>query len=233
MRIKLIILILVFYIFSFEQVHGQGVHANINFLLGLPNKEFKENVDRDGYGIGASCLIPLGDSPLFAGLNIGALYYNSKDQAIEVENSSVTLEPLKGAILAHLVLRTQKTDGRFRPYVEGLVGLQHFFSRTSSLQGPIYGVVEDGSTLSTNEIAKVFSFGGSCGCMYSIHTYSDRDDESKAKEILLDLRLRYLYGGETEFIKENYRIENDNVIFDTVRVRTDLFTIQLGVSFVF
>jgi hypothetical protein len=175
----------------------------------------------------------MGDSPLFAGLHIGAMYYNSKDQPIEVENSSVTLEPLKGAILAHLLLRGQKTDGRLRPYVEGLVGLQHFFSRTSSLQGPIYGVIEDGSTLSTNEIAKVFSFGGSCGCLYSIHTYANRDEENKAKEILLDLRLRYLYGGKTEFIKESYRIEGDNVIFNTVRARTDLFTIQIGLSFVF
>jgi len=233
MRITFTIIILVFLVVNFGQLNAQGVQANVNFLMGLPNKEFKENVDRDGYGIGVSCLIPLGDSPLFAGLNIGALYYNSKDQPIEVENSSVTLEPLKGTILAHLLLRGQKTDGRLRPYIEGLVGLQHFFSRTSTLNGPIYGVIEDGSTLSTNEIAKVFSFGGSCGCMYSIHTYADRDDESKAKEILLDLRLRYLYGGETEFIKESYRIEGDNVIFDTVRSRTDLLTIQLGLSFVF
>lgn len=53
-------------------------------------------------------------------------------------------------------------------------------------------------------------------------------------ELLLDFKIRYLYGGEAEYLKEgSITRENGDVIYDVRRSDTDLLLFQLGVIFRF
>ena len=58
--------------------------------------------------------------------------------------------------------------------------------------------------------------------------------KSGLKSILLDLRIRYLFGGSMEFVEENsIRMEEDEVLFKMVQSHTNFFNILIGVSFGF
>ena len=49
--------------------------ASINFTLGFPQNEFKENVDRAGFGVSGSFLFNLPQTPLSLGVSISWLEY--------------------------------------------------------------------------------------------------------------------------------------------------------------
>lgn len=236
MKIKYKILTLAIFLFLsiFDQIYPQSVYTNFNFLLGFPQNKYKENVDHIGYGGAGSFIIPFGDSPFGAGMDVGVLYFNSeKPTIINTEGSNLMLESVKGSVLAHLLIRIQISNEKIRPYLEGLVGMQIFFSESTSQIGPIYGVSEDGEALSTNEIDKEFSCGISCGTMIFLAKLSPEKSETKAEEILLDLRVRYLFGGKTKFVQNFHHIDSEKITFDTVHARTNLFTLQIGISLAF
>ena len=123
-KYKILTLVIILFFSDFDQFYPQSVYTNFNFLIGFPQNKFKENVDHIGYGGAGSFIIPFGDSPFGAGLDIGVLYFNSEKQAIiKTEGSNVMLESVKGSVLAHLLIRMQISNPQIRPYLEGLVGL--------------------------------------------------------------------------------------------------------------
>ena len=124
-----------FLFLGISTIFSQGVYATVNFALGLPQGHFKENVDNIGYGLNGQLLTRLGEGPFMAGLDVGALFFERKERRINVPDINVKLEPIKGVLLAHLLLRAQRMDGNGRPFVEGLIGVHHFFSDSETYYG--------------------------------------------------------------------------------------------------
>ena len=228
--IRITIFAIIFFLSNIVKIYAQNTYVNLNFLMGFPQQQFKENVDNIGYGGEGSIIVPLGDSPFSAGINLGVLFFDSKKRSVihSEGGSDIKLVPIRGSILAHLLFRMQISGEQIRPYVEGLFGLQHFFTKSAYQYVPTEGVLEEGGTPTTEVIEMEFSGGVSCGCMILLHKSSSQEEE-----ILLDFRLRYLYGGKTKFVENYHQIEGEQLIIDTVRSRTDLFTIQIGASVTF
>ena len=88
---------------------------------------------------------------------------------------------------------------------------------------------------STNLEDVVFSYGAGGGLMIRVKKKSENGSEgSKQTEILVDFRVRYLFGGEADYLKEgSIRRDSGNVEFDITRSRTDLLTFNIGVAFTF
>jgi hypothetical protein len=66
--------------------------------------------------------------------------------------------------------------------------------------------------------------------------YSQKPETGRVKlnEVLIDFRIRYLFGGEATYLKEGSITVSDGAVeIDARRSRTDLLTYQLGVSFNF
>ncbi|MBI3111765.1 MAG: hypothetical protein HYZ01_09345 [Ignavibacteriales bacterium] len=62
----------------------------------------------------------------------------------------------------------------------------------------------------------------------------DDDEENPLAEALIDLRLRYLSGGDAQYLKEgSIRRENGRVVYDIKRSKTDLLSLQISVSVTF
>lgn len=54
----------------------------------------------------------------------------------------------------------------------------------------------------------------------------------RSGDISLDTKVRYLRGGRAEYLKEgSIRRENGSVFFDVLNSRTDVVTLQIGVTF--
>ncbi|HDP99988.1 MAG TPA: hypothetical protein ENN22_12500 [bacterium] len=61
----------------------------------------------------------------------------------------------------------------------------------------------------------------------------DESENPKTGRLMLDLKVRYMFGGEAEYLKEgSINIDqNNNVIYDVSKSDTDFISFHLGVVF--
>jgi len=116
--------------------------AGLNFNMGIPQAEFKDNLERWGYGGEGYFLYRLPESPVYVGLSAGLLVYGSESWTEEFSPTFpeilVDVRTRNYILQAHFVLRVQPA-GDFRPYVEGLFGLNHLWTETSLRDADSWG----------------------------------------------------------------------------------------------
>ena len=121
------------------------------------------------------------------------------------------------------MLRAQPRTGPVRPYVDGLIGLKHLFTRTSVSD------LSDGETIAsdTNLSDTSFSYGIGGGLQIPLK-------RGRGWRVLLDTNVRYLRGGRAEYLRKgSIREENGLVTYDIFSSRTDVMAVQVGVMFSF
>ncbi|MFZ1728629.1 MAG: hypothetical protein WBQ23_14705 [Bacteroidota bacterium] len=186
---------------------GQGM-GGINFMLTFPQGEFKETSDRVGYGLGLEGAYVLPGMPLAAGFAGTFATYGSRTFNVPfsgtVQLVNVDLTTSNNIATGHVFLRLQPQDGVFRPYFEGLLGL-HVFWTESTVEDQRYEDSEIAGSTNLSDVA--FSYGGGGGIMYLLHR-GETEIPGEGIEILLDLKVRFLYGGEAEYFGE------DSITFD-------------------
>ena len=234
-RVGLVILLFV----NPSGIYAQKLHVNGNFLLGLPQGEFNKNVKNTGYGFGGYFVYPLGKTPLMAGLDLGFIHYG-EDIPEALKNDSLSInarvEPIDNLLTIHALLRIQGRTWPIRPYAELLGGLHHFFSETKRTE-PFPPA--DPVSISTNKTAGTFSFGLSGGFLTRLYdTHEENEEEGRTKvilkEILLDFRIRYLFGGNVEFlVVESVQNQNQETSIRLIKANSNILTLQFGVVFTF
>lgn len=217
-------------------IHAQHLQASINFLLGQPQNEFQDNVEDLGFGLGGNFGYHFGTSPIMIGAEVQYMIYGSQTRREpfndNIPDVTVEVETSNNILLFHALARLQSPSGTFRPYLDGLLGLNYFFTETSVRD-------EDGFdepiASSTNQEDVALSYGAGGGVMLQVH--KSRHPETggvRLREVLIDFRIRYLFGGEATYLKEgSITVNNGQLAIDALRSRTDLLTYQLGVSFNF
>jgi len=216
--------------------HSQHLQASANFLLGQPQNEFQDNVEDLGFGVGGNFEYHFGTSPIMIGAEIQFMIYGSETRrepfSETIPDVTVEVETSNNILLFHTLMRLQSPQGRVRPYIDGLLGLNYFFTETSVRDEDVFG---EPIASSTNQQDAALSYGAGGGVMFLVHQ-SEKPQGSgfKLSEILIDFRVRYLFGGEATYLKEgSITVENGQVAIDALRSRTDLLTYQLGVAFAF
>ncbi len=214
---------------------GEGVHLGVGFLSGIPQGEFRDHTSNAGFGVNVNLGYNPANTPLVVGIDGGFMNYGSEsrreplsptipDVTVEVDNNN-------NIILGHVFLRLQPQTGFFRPYVEGSAGVNYFFTETT-----VSNEYEDDDVFhSTNLDDAAFGYGIGGGLMFRLGTVDDfgddDSDEPGSMDILLDLRGRYIWGGEAEYLKEgSIRRETGTVEYDIERSKTDMLLLQIGVS---
>ena len=211
---------------------AQDFQAGINFLLGQPKGEFKENVEDLGFGIGGMFAFRPGNSPVMIGVDIEYMLYGSETRqepfSHTIPDVTVEVETRNNILLTHALLRLQGNSGIFRPYLDGLIGMHYFFTETKVRDEDDF-VEPIASTTNQQDIA--FSYGGGGGVMFLVH---QEQGGSKLTEVFIDFRVRYSFGGEATYLKKgSITRKNGTAIIDPLRSRTDLLTYQLGLVFTF
>ena len=213
-------------------LYAQDFQAGINFLLGQPKGEFKENVEDLGFGIGGMFAFRPGKSPVMIGVDVEYMLYGSATRQAPFSHTipdvTVEVETRNNILLTHAMLRLQGNSGVFRPYLDGLIGMHYFFTETTVRDEDDF-VEPIASTTNQQDIA--FSYGAGSGVMFLVH---QEERGSKLTEVLIDFRVRYSFGGEATYLKKgSITRENGTAIIDPLRSRTDLLTYQFGLVFTF
>jgi hypothetical protein len=233
---KQTLLIITTVLLTAPTAHGQHLQASLNLLLGQPQNEFQDNVEDLGFGLGGNFGYHFGTSPIMLGAEIQYMIYGSQTRREpfndNIPDVTVEVETSNNILLFHLLARLQSPTGTFRPYLDGLFGMNYFFTETSVRDEDVFG---EPIASSTNQDDAALSYGAGGGVMLRVY-YSQKPETGRVKlnEVLIDFRIRYLFGGEATYLKEGSITVSDGAVeIDARRSRTDLLTYQLGVSFNF
>lgn len=216
---------------GYSQVRFQ---SGVDFTLGFPQGEFKENVDRIGLGGSGYFVYKLPKSPLALGVCVGVLIYGSDTReepfSTEIPEVYVDVSTRNYILMCHFLFRVQPSEGKLRPYLDGLIGFNYLWTETG-----IYdqGSVFDDIARSVNFSDLALSYGAGGGLM--IPVFEKKENKSQRPfGIFIDVGIRYLKGGNAEYLKEgSIRRENGEVEYDVSESITDFITARIGVSFTF
>lgn len=207
------------------------LQASVGLLLGAPLGGFGNNVDGAG-GFSGHLDVGLGDSVVSVGGEAAYLWYGTESRKVDLSAAIpdlpgvvVTVNTDNAMILVHGRVRVQPRRGRWRPYVDGLFGFADIFT-TTSIEGSGSCDADSCSTgiEATNLEDYVPSFGGGVGVMVGFG--------SSARSPRLDVSVRYLYGGEADYLTEGaIRREGGQAFLDISRSRTDMVLVYIGIAF--
>lgn len=203
--------------------------AGGNLMLGFPQGEFKDNIDRLGFGLSGEVLFfnPSENLPFGFGLNVGYMNYGSESRqepfSTTIPDVVVDVDRSNNLVNFHLLFQIAPPSGKVRPYGELLFGGAYLFTETSINSR---GTEEVASNTNFDDFAWNYGFGG--GVLINI--YSPGQPEGNFGALFLDLKVRYLLGTEAEYLKEgSVIIQNGSAYYDVSKSKTDLLTAQLGV----
>ena len=222
---------------SASQAAAQNISAGVNFLVGAPKGDFKDNVENAGFGIGGHIGYRFGQSPFMAGLDLGYMIYGSETRtepfSTTIPDVFVRVETTNNIFLGHFLLRMQAPYGKIRPYIDGVLGMHYLFTQTAIKDENRTDDETIASTTNQDDVA--FSYGTGGGLMVQVHRAKKKETgKDGLQEVLVNFRIRYLFGSESEYLKEgSIRRENGAVIYDLITSRTDMLTFQLSVIFGF
>jgi hypothetical protein len=209
--------------------------AGGHFVLGFPQDEFKQNVENTGLGGNFYFAYRFPRSFLSAGISFGFLIYGSERReeplSLTIPDLIVDVRTTNSILLCHLFLRLQPPQGRIRPYLDGLVGLNYLTTDTSIKER---GDWDDGRISSNNFNDLALSYGMGGGVMVSLVEFRRVGNGRRVVSLDLDCGVRYLKGGEAEYLKKgSIHREDGSVTYDVYRSRTDLLKANIGVTFSF
>ncbi len=209
--------------------------AGAHFMLGFPQGEFRQNVENTGFGGNFYFAYRFPRSFLAAGVSLGFSIYGSERReeplSLTVPDLIVDVRTTNAIVLCHLFLRIQPPQGRFRPYLDGLVGLNYLTTDTSIHE---YDGWEDNRISSNNYNDLALSYGMGGGAIVSLVEFRREGSGQRVFSLDLDMGIRFLKGGEAEYLKKgSVHREDGFVTYDVYRSKTDILKAYLGVSFIF
>lgn len=200
---------------------------DINVLLGSPQGDFRDNLDKTAVGINGGIAYPIA-APFYIGAEIGIMIYGRDERT---ENFNPNIPEVRVDVVTdydiftgHIFLRFEGQADVIRPYVDGLIGLNYLFTKTTiEDRGDNY----DDIASDTNFEDTALSYGFGPGIKFRL-------SNSENRQILLNFKTRYLFGAEAAYLQPgSIEVNNGTLTFDESESKTDLLTIHLGVSIKF
>ena len=203
--------------------------AGLYFNAGFPQGDFKDQIDRNAYGLSGQAFYAPSKSPLAIGLELGWMNYGNEKRrepfSTTIPDVTVEVTTSNNIVQGFFILRGQTPTGPIRLYGDALVGLNYLFTETKISD-------EDGGDAvasSTNQDDAVFAYGFGGGLQVPVYSRSIK--QGKPIVVLLDGGLRYVFGGEAEYLKKgSIRRENGVVTFDVIKSKTDMLRLHVGVQ---
>lgn len=226
--LKLMLSLIAICVASQSTVFAQQIQVGIDFNTVLPRGGFSENITNNGYGIGGQFLVGLGRLPMHIGADAGFVVYGSDTRREPLSTTIPELElkvrTTNNIVLTHFLLRAQPRSGTVRPYLDGLIGFKYLFTDTTITDDD--GEEELASTTNLSDTTFSYGFGGGVQVKLA--------DIGRNGDISFDTKVRYLRGSRAEYLKKgSIRMDNGGVFFDVFTSRTDVVTVQVGVTFRF
>ena len=208
---------------------GSSGSIGLHGALGLPQGDFKSELEDVGYGFGLDGYYRFGDTPISLGASFDYLVYGNETRVEDLITPLVKVDvtTTNSIFAGHLVARYQLQHSVVRPYFDGLIGF-HYLSTETSVSGQ--GASESIAS-STNFEDTALSYGLGAGLTVRVHQKRFEEEPEKPPACIhLNLGIRYLLGGDAEYLKEgSIDVVGDEVRFDVKKSSTDILLIHLGV----
>ncbi|MCJ7553052.1 MAG: hypothetical protein MUO34_04135 [Ignavibacteriaceae bacterium] len=206
--------------------------GGLYFSLAFPMSEFKDNLKQTGIGLSGEFffLTPKRNMPVGMGLSLGYYIYGmerrSEPWSTTIPDVRVDIERTNNLANFHLVFLIAPEYGCFRPYAEGLFGGSYFYTKSSvESRYDDETIAED-----VNFDDWAWSYGVGGGLIYLVSGDPNFNDDV----FFIDLKVRYLFGSEAEYLKPgSIEIVDNNLFYDVSKSKTDLLSAHLGVRFYF
>jgi hypothetical protein len=211
---------------------AQEMQGTVWLLGALPQGEFKEKVEKDGFGIGGSFAFRIPESPVYAGAELNYAVYGQAryDEYFPGTAVRVNVQTDNSIMQGLLLLRLQAPPGPVRPYVDGLFGFHYLFTTTTIKNRSSQEDIASDTNLDDTALA----YGGGGGIMFRLWHPGPASDTPRLRSVMLDLRARYVAGAEAKYLKEGtILVVNNQLVYRLQRSRTDLVTVGAGVTFEF
>lgn len=220
---------ILFFLLSFHSINNVSAQsAGLNLSLAFPVNEFKENVDNVGFGLSGEFLFitPQIKSPFGVGVNIGYFIYGMESRrepfSLTIPDVFVNVDRTNNLVNFHLLFQVGFPTGRIRPYVEGLFGGSYLYTETNIKSDNNFNEVA--SSVNFEDWAWSYGFGGGIGILIA------GDPITNIGAIYLDLKGRYLFGSEAEYLKEgSVEIIGSRVTYLVSESKTDIITAHAGI----
>lgn len=240
----LIIVFSTFMLITFSSADAERFNIGVNANFAYPQGEFGDNIDRNAYGFSIEALHKNKMLPFRFGIQVGFLQYGHERRTEKfipnIPEVDVRVDTTNDILAAHMLLRFQKDYEWISPYCEGLFGFNYIFTQ-SSIKNEQYWNYP--ILTSTNHEDTALSYGAGAGMLISLYKFQSGSlkgkkvnfpDALEDAELMLDLKARYLMGGEADFLREGSIIrDGDDVSYDVVTSKTDLMMYQVGIVFRF
>lgn len=208
--------------------------ANANFTMGFPQNEFKVNVDRLAYGGSAYFIYRLPQSPVGVGVSFDVRVYGSEHReepfSSAVPDVFVDIKTRNYMLMSHILLRLLPFEGYLRPYVDGLIGLNHIWTHTGVYDWDEGWDEEIAGDVIWSDTA--FSYGMGAGVM--IRILQTKGARKGNFAIDLDCGFRYIKGGNAEYLTEGAVVrQSGQAEYYVSESNTDVITAHFGFTFAF
>lgn len=200
------------------------------FYIGSPQGDFGTNVDNLGYGfeIHGTLWSPGKDRPVTFGLNGGYLIYGMRTErrpfSLTIPDVGVDVTRTNSLANMHFLIQINPFGGTVQPYLEGLFGGAYIFTTTEIKSVNLGQEIAS----STNYDDFTWSYGAGAGLLIQLSK-----DLGDVKTLYLDIKTRYLYGTEAQYLTENGIVVNPatyQVNYFPKKSRTDLLSFHIGVT---
>lgn len=200
-----------------------------DFMIGLPQNEFRDKIRGEGYGVSGHFGRFWGESPIMIGANIGYLNYGTEERwepfSTTIPEISVLVRTTNNIFMLHGFARIQPQEGRFRPFFEGLYGFKYLFTETS-----INDYYNQTLAASTNLDDLAASWGVGTGIDIRLWAGPGMTLDRGFYDVCLNLSADYLWGAEAEYLKKGSIIPNPDgsVTYIVLRSNTDMLLPRIG-----
>ncbi len=207
-------------------------HGELNFVVGVPQGEFRDELDNNGLGLSGQLHLTIPNTFISAGGSLGFLQYGSETRnepfSTTIPDVTVDVETRNSLIAGHFIVRAQPQSGTLRPYADGVIGF-HYLTTDTEIRGED-DLEEIASSNNFNDWT--LSYGGGAGVMLRLYTF--KDEQGNNLELFADIGARYLKGGNAQYLQEgSIRRENGTVTYDVYESSTDLVFTYVGISAAF
>jgi hypothetical protein len=208
--------------------------ASLNFLVGFPQNDFRQNVDRTFYGMSGEFFYNLPRSPLSIGVGLEYLNYGSETRiepfSHEIPDVLVDVTTRNSLFSGTALLRLSPPDGLIRPYVEAFIGFNYLFTYTSLNDD---GDWSEEIATTTNLDDWGFTFGAGAGALIRALDIRSRAGQSLFS-LFVEAGVRYYEGTTAAYLKEgSMHREHGSLWYEPMISDTDLLKTRLGIVFRF
>lgn len=231
---KITFILLLFFTGISTSLFAQEFHAELDLNIGAPQGEFNDNLDRIGWGLGLMGGYKFEYSPVLIGLDFGFMNFGSdlKEEPLSPNIPDMRVEVRNSYNLLHgdLLLRFIGPPTVFRPYVDGLIGFNYFFTETTVEER---GTGRDEIMRDTNYDDVTLSYGLGAGLNLRLYQYTGFHDErgpGTPAALYLNASARYMFGRNAEYMsKGSVEIEDGDVFYNVHESATNLLYFKLGI----